>query len=307
LDILKTISDRISVRSYEPEPAAATELGEVRRAGEVAEALTHVEMQFHLRTHDEMGKEVKGLIGDYGKTIRAPHYIVLTSREGEGYLTDAGFRFEQMILEATQRGLGTCWVGLLFKEASLRSCLGLDDSWRVIALTPIGRPAGPTFISRALRSMARSATRKPIEQIFFWQRHGSALPFHVFTDDRLTRIMEATRWAPSWMNKQPWYFILTPRPPERSGCGMSPCSKEPPVTTGGAPPAWDVLVYKKRPHNREGKDYHLLDCGIAMAHLHLAAKALGFSGQWELGTFEVPGAPDAQPIGRYPLMIEGSY
>jgi nitroreductase len=71
--------------------------------------------------HDEMGKEVKGLIGDYGETIRAPHYIVLTSREGDGYLTDAGFRFEQMVLEATQKGLGMCWVGLLFKEASLRS------------------------------------------------------------------------------------------------------------------------------------------------------------------------------------------
>jgi nitroreductase len=279
MDILKTISDRISIRSYEPRPAAAAELEAVRRAGEATEALTHVEMQFHLRTHEEMGKEVKGLIGDYGKTIRAPHYIVLTSREGEGYLTDAGFRFEQMMLEATGRGLGTCWVGLLFKEASLRSCLGLDDSWRVIALTPIGHPADPTFVSRALRSMARSATRKPIEQLFFWQRHGAALPFHVFTDERMIRIMEATRWAPSWMNKQPWNFILNGR---------------------------ECLVYKKQPHDREGKDYHLLDCGIAMAHLHLAAKALGLSGQWDLGNFEVPGAPDAQPIGRYPLMIEGS-
>jgi hypothetical protein len=127
--------------------------------------------------------------------------------------------------------------------------------------------------------MARSATRKPIEQIFFWQHHGAALPFHVFTDERIVRIMEATRWAPSWMNKQPWFFVLTGK---------------------------EVLIYKKQFQDREGKDYHLLDCGIAMAHLHLAAKALGRSGQWELGPFQVPGAPDAQPIGKYPLLIEGS-
>lgn len=120
MDILKAISRRISVRSYEPQPAAAMQLEEVRRSGETAEALTQVEMRFHLRTHDEMGKEVRGMIGDYGKTIRAPHYIVLASREGDGYLADAGFRFEQMVLEATWRGLGTCWVGLMFKEASLR-------------------------------------------------------------------------------------------------------------------------------------------------------------------------------------------
>jgi nitroreductase len=279
MDILKAISDRISIRSYDPAPAAMTELEAVLRAGEAAEKLTPAEMRFHLRTHEEMGKEVKGLIGDYGKFIRAPHYIVLTSREGGGYLTDAGFRFEQMILGATQRGLGTCWVGLLFKEASLRSCLGLDDSWRVIALTPIGHPAEPTLVSRAVRSLARSATRKPIEQIFFWQRHGAALPFSIFTDERIVRVMEATRWAPSWKNKQPWNFILTGR---------------------------ECLVYKKLPHDREGKDYHLLDCGIAMAHLHLAAKVLGLSGRWELGNFEVPGAPDARPVGRYPLMIESS-
>ena len=276
MNILKTISRRISVRSYESKPAPIAELEGVRRSGERAEALTQLEMRFHLRTHDEMGKEVKGLFGDYGKTIRAPHYIVLTAREGAGYLTDAGFRFEQMVLEATQRGLGTCWVGLMFKEASLRAFLELDEGWRVIALTPIGYPADPTFVSRALRSMARSAKRKPIEDIFYWQRHGAALPSSVLADERLRRIMEATRWAPSWMNRQPWCFVLT---------------------------GTEVLVYKEQSQDREGKDYHLLDCGIAMAHLHLAAKAFGFYGRWKIGKFEVPGVPDAEPIGRYPLAI----
>jgi hypothetical protein len=55
--------------------------------------------------------------------------------------------------------------------------------------------------------------------------------------------------------------------------------------------------------NREGKDYHLLDCGIAMAHLYLAAREIGSGGHWELGKFVVPGMQDAEPIGRYPLSI----
>ena len=276
MDILETISRRVAVRSYEEQPADEAELEDVRQAGETAEALTQVEMRFYLRSHEKMGKEVKGIIGDYGKTIRAPHYIVLASRESEGYLADAGFRFEQMILDATRRGLGTCWVGLMFKEASLRSFLGLDSSWRVIALTPIGLPAGPTFVSRVLRTVARSSTRKPIDRIFFWQSHGQKLPSSILADERLARLLEAVRWAPSWMNKQPWFFILT---------------------------GSEVLVYKKKRQNREGKDYHLLDCGIAMAHLHLAASALGYRGAWKLAEFEVPGEPDAEPVGRYPLVI----
>jgi nitroreductase len=88
------------------------------------------------------------------------------------------------------------------------------------------------------------------------------------------RVLEATRWAPSWKNKQPWRFILTAR---------------------------EVLVYTQMRQVKEEKDYHLLDCGIAMVHLHLAAIATGVTGRWELAGFEVPGAPDAEPIGRYLL------
>ena len=272
MDILDAISRRMSVRSYEPRPVHEDELEEVRSAGERAEALTQTEMHFLLCTDAHMGKEIKGLIGDYGKTIHAPHYIVLASREQEGYLTDAGFRFEQMVLKATRKGLGTCWVGLLFKESSLRSTLGLDPSWRIVVLTPIGRPADPGFVSRALRTLAGSKARKPLDQIFFWQHHNAPLPAAVLTDERQVRVLEAARWAPSWMNRQPWRFILLNN---------------------------EVLVYKMKQQNREGKDYHFLDCGIAMAHLHLAAKALGMGGRWVLERFEVPGAAGAEPIGRY--------
>jgi nitroreductase len=264
----------MSVRSYEPGPAPLDLLEEVRNEGERAEALTQTDMRFFLCTDAFMGKEIKGLIGDYGKTIHAPHYIVLASREKEGYLTDSGFRFEQMVLAATHRGLGTCWVGLMFKESSLRTCLGLDPSWRIMVLTPIGRPAEPSLASRALRAMAGSKARKPLDQSFFWQNHNAALPATMLANERLVRVLEAARWAPSWMNRQPWRFILTNN---------------------------EVLVYKMRRQDREGKDYHFLDCGIAMAHLHLAAKALGIRGQWHLEQFEVPGAAGAEPIGRYAL------
>lgn len=276
MDIMESIFQRISIRSYESQPAATEELEVVRRAGEEAEALTQTEMQFHLRTHEDMGKEVKGLIGNYGKTIHAPHYIVLAARESDGYLTDAGFRFEQMVLEATRMGLGTCWVGLMFKEASLRTFLGLDDSWRVIALTPIGQPAAPSLKSRTLRALAGSAARKPLEKNFFWQRHGAALPTEVLAHEQMSQILEASRWAPSWINRQPWFFLLT---------------------------GHEVMVYKNKHKNREGKDYHLLDCGIAMAHLHIAAKAQGRGRRWELGNFEIPGAPDVEAFGRYNLEI----
>lgn len=274
MDIFNTISRRISIRTYQSVPAPLDALESVRRAGDCAQAVTGAEMRFHLCTDAQMGREIKGLIGDYGKTIHAPHYLVLAAREGEGYLTDAGFRFEQMVLEATDRGFGTCWVGLMFKEATLRAALGLDDAWRMIVLSPIGLPAAKSVTNRLLRTLAGSKARKPIDQLFFWQQHGQTLPEGVTQDRRLMQVLEATRWAPSWMNKQPWRFVLRDR---------------------------EILAYKVKQQDREGKDYHRLDCGIAMCHLHFSANALGIRGRWELGSFEVPGAPSAEPIGRYVL------
>ena len=276
MDILEAMSQRVSVRNYRPESAATAELDGVRRAGEEAETLTQAQLEFHLYPAEQMAMNAQGILSNFWKIIRAPHYIVLVARESEGYLLDSGFRFEQMIVEATLKNLGTCWIGGMFKEASFRSNLGFDSSWRVVALTPIGHPAGQGFMNRALRAVARSSTRKPLDQIFFWQVHGAPLPPSVLADGRLARMLEVTRLAPSWANKQPWHFILTGR---------------------------EVLVYKQMRQDREGKDYHLVDCGIAMAHWHLSAKALGIGSRWELGRFEVPGAPDAEPIGRYSLVI----
>lgn len=276
MSIFLLISRRISVRNFRPEPAPIDILEAVRNTGEQAEALTSIEMRFHLRTAREMGSEVKGIFGDYGKTIHAPNFIVLTSRVGDGYLTDAGYRFEQMVLEATRKELGTCWVGLQFKESSLRRALGLDESWRVIVLSPIGHPLEKSMMNKLMRTLAGSKGRKPIDQLFFWQSHGQPLPSEISSNQKLIQILDATRWAPSWRNEQPWRFVLTDR---------------------------EIFVYKLRRQDREGKDYNRLDCGIAMCHLHFASKEQGIKGRWELGTFEIPGAPEAETIGKYILEV----
>ena len=130
------------------------------------------------------------------------------------------------------------------------------------------------MMNNLMRTLAGSKGRLPIDQLFFWQRHGQPLPPEITSNQKLMQIFDATRWAPSWRNEQPWRFILRDR---------------------------EILVYKLRKQDREGKDYNRLDCGIAMSHLHFASKELGINGQWELGTFDVPGAPEAEMIGKYVL------
>lgn len=60
-----------------------------------------------------------------------------------------------ILLSATNRGLGSCWVGAYDDEAVNR-ILGINPGERVVALVPIGKPA---------RTPEVAATRKPLDEI----------------------------------------------------------------------------------------------------------------------------------------------
>lgn len=274
MDMLDLIASRTSVRSYTGQCVPRELLDKVQKAGELAQTLTPVPMRFHLVVDGPVLEgDLKGVLGDYGKVIRAPHYIVITAHEHPGYLVDAGYRFEQLVLGATALGMGTCWIGGFFNETTVQRALGLTELDRVVSLTPVGYPARQMgLLQRAVRVAIRSDNRLPVDTVFSWERAGQPLPVKVLGNTRCMRLLEAARRAPSWANKQPWRFVLT---------------------------SSEVWLYKQARQVKEGKDYHLVDCGIVMAHVHLGAQALGLKGRWRLDSASVPGEPGTPAIGRY--------
>jgi nitroreductase len=55
-------------------------------------------------------------------------------------VVDPTIAFEHMVLAATNRGLGTCWMGRLGRDEAVKSALGIPGHMQVIAITPIGYP-----------------------------------------------------------------------------------------------------------------------------------------------------------------------
>lgn len=92
------------------------------------------------------------------------------------YLVDVGIALEHLVLAATAEGLGTCWIGALDEE-SVRRILGIPGYIRVVAMTPVGYPAeDPGWFDRAVKAVARSKRRKPLEAIVHWDRWGRQSP-----------------------------------------------------------------------------------------------------------------------------------
>lgn len=54
-------------------------------------------------------------------------------------LQDTAAATQNLLLAATELGLGSCWVGA-FEEAAAAAALGIPAAWRPVALVPVGHP-----------------------------------------------------------------------------------------------------------------------------------------------------------------------
>lgn len=93
-------------------------------------------------------------------------------------------------------------------------------------------------------------------------------------------ILEAARLAPSWANSQCWKFIIVTEQKvkdELAKAGNSWIAKAPAVIVACADPT--------KPGTKGDQPYYMLDIGIAMEHLILAAADRGLGTCW-IGAFD---------------------
>ena len=258
------------MRHYERKPVPDESLQSVVKSGENSLALDDgIRVRFYLiKEGKPVAARMTYLTGARFLFGSSPHFIIATSEEKPLFMLNMGFRMEQMILFATQRGLGTCWVGGMFTEERIGGFLGLDKGERVIALTPLGYP-DTSFYGRVAHDIIELGAmnfgrRKPLNQIAFGSDWGSPLDTE---DKELLEALECARLAPSWVNAQPWRFLV-------SGKEI--------IAVADARGRYSSI--------RDGKRYYRLDAGIAMSHFFLAAKEMGWGG----GSWQVTGFDPAQ-------------
>ncbi len=112
------------------------------------------------------------------------------------------------------------------------------------------------------RKSVRSYSDQPVEQ------------------EKLDKFLEAARWAPSWANKQcTQYIVVTDKDKITQLAGESRgwLKQVPLILVACADP--------KSSGNHDGMDYYLVDVGISMQQLVLAATSLGLGTCW-IGAFK---------------------
>ena len=118
MDIITAIKQRRSVRTFAPDPLSPS-------------LREHLE-RFAAETHSPFGGDVTILLRDidagsvfhpetYGMISGAKTYFLIAAGADDNSALSAGYRFEQVVLEATRLGLGTCWVGGTFRKSAFNS------------------------------------------------------------------------------------------------------------------------------------------------------------------------------------------
>ncbi len=199
--------------------------------------------------NENADKAFKGIIGSYGKVKGAPAYVAFIGDTRDSHMQEKmGYLGEAFVLEATAKGLGTCWVAGFFRRNVVENQMSLWGHEKILAITPIGYSMETKSIEEQVMSgFATEHKRKPLDQLVL------GLPQEDWPA-WIERALHAARVAPSAVNRQPWRFYV-----EQDTITLS-------------------LDHKINPY---GVSKHL-DCGIAMLHIEVAALHSGVVGKWEL-------------------------
>ncbi len=164
MEFMDLAKARFSLRSYSDRDVEPEKLTKILEAGRIAPTAKNNQPQrIFVLQGDSIAKAVKASRCTFG----APVVLVICYDQNDAAVlpmnsvnfgfVDASIVITQMMLQATELGLGSCWVGL-FDEKIIRETLDLPDNYVPVALLPLGYAADGATPSE------RHHERKPLAE-----------------------------------------------------------------------------------------------------------------------------------------------
>lgn len=150
--MLDAIKNRRSVRFYTDDPVSDEDIAEVLKAGFCAPSAHGLAPWHVVVVKDQATKDVLAGIHEWTKILaRVPVVIIVCVDRSEHdyfWIEDGSAFMENMLIQASEMGLGTCWVGIegVVKdgkdaEETVRKACGLPEQFGVMGITPLGHSA----------------------------------------------------------------------------------------------------------------------------------------------------------------------
>lgn len=180
---LETMKARHSVRAFND-----------RKIGtEVADRLRWVidrcnqEGGLHIQLCLDDPKAFEGFMARVGKFSNVQNYIAMVGKDSEALEERIGYFGEEIVLEATELGLGSCWVAKSYNKGNCSRILHEEEKLVCVIALGYSDHVGVPHKTKPVEKLSRVKGEMPD-----WFRHG----------------MEAAQLAPTAMNEQRFLISL---------------------------------------------------------------------------------------------------
>lgn len=168
MEFSELIEKRYSVRGYKKDPIEKEQLDKILNAGILAPTGVNAQA-FKIYVIDtEKHKEALEKIYPQPWFVEAPIVLCLAMAPAKSWIRpwdgknisdiDAGIVMDHIILQATDLGIGTCFIGA-FKKYAAQDLLQLDEEYEPVLFTPLGYP----------NDDGRNTSRKSIEELVVYK------------------------------------------------------------------------------------------------------------------------------------------
>ncbi len=197
-------------------------------------------------------------LGTYGIVKGARYFLVGVKTPSPMDLEDYGYLLEEIILLATDLGLGTVWLGGTFKRSEFARQVHVTGDESIPAVSPVGYVTDKRrWVDSVMRWAIKASVRKSWENLFFLGSFGTPLP--PGSAGTFSMPLEMVRLAPSAGNGQPWRVV-----------------KE--IDANNFHFYIQRIIKSKEGGHLPGFTH--IDCGIAMCHFALTAEEMHLAGKW---------------------------
>ena len=215
------IQNRKSVRAFTDKAVSSQDLNAIKSYFAKSALRLFPEIKTELHTFGlDARAALEGAAGYQQFLIGAPQYLVLLSEQHEHAGENGGYIMEDMVLKLTDMGLDTCWLSFTNGE-HMKAALEITSNLIVIAIVAFGYGTKtPKRLRLNILSMSNVdiaaqrgyfSPKSGIRDMVFMDRWGNSNgvdEYIGFYDDLLWEAFYAVSLSPSYLNRQPYGFII---------------------------------------------------------------------------------------------------
>jgi nitroreductase len=164
MDVFEAIRTMLAVRRYQDKPVPEATLRRVVEAGRLTGSAKNLQPWHFVVVEDRKTLQKLGALARTGAHVaQAAAAVVVLVDKTPFAVSDASRAIQSMLLAAWADGVGSNWVGFGGLD-EVKALLGVPARLDVLAILPLGYPAGP--VGRGKKD------RKPLGTVAHRERYG---------------------------------------------------------------------------------------------------------------------------------------